>query len=87
MISSIQFTEGMSSFVGMGTHQTSNKILWSKKRGFLVLFLCFFLMKELFLFKSTKKGKEVFRTCKLHTVLAVESRQCLTCGNLFTSKV
>ena len=26
-------------------------------------------------FKSTKKGREVFRTCKLHTLLAVESRQ------------
>ena len=25
--------------------------------------------------KSTKKGREVFRTCKLHTLLAVESRQ------------
>ncbi len=31
-------------------------------------------MKEFFL-KSTKKGREVFRTCKLHTLLAVESRQ------------
>ena len=31
-------------------------------------------MKELFL-KCTKKGREVFRTCKLHTLLAVESRR------------
>ena len=31
-------------------------------------------MKEFFL-KSTKKGREVSRTCKLHILLAVESRQ------------
>ena len=33
-----------------------------------------FFNERVFL-KSTKKGREVFRTCKLHTLLAVESRQ------------
>ena len=31
-------------------------------------------MQEFFL-KSTKKGREFFRTCKLHILLAVKSRQ------------
>ena len=36
--------------------------------------MCFCFNGKNFL-KSTKKGSEVFRTCKLHTLLAVESRQ------------
>ena len=36
-----------------------------------LLFFVFFCIEIVF-FKSTKKGREVFRTCKLHTLLAVE---------------
>ena len=34
-----------------------------------------FFNERVFFLKSTKKGREVFRTCKLQTLLAVESRQ------------
>ena len=71
-------TERMSSFVGMGTHQTSNKYFIVRR-----VFFCVSFFNERVFLKSTKKGREVFRTCKLHTLLAVESRQ----NNYKTEKV
>ena len=63
----------------METHQTSNKYCRGRKKLF---FFCFFFNERVFL-KSTKKGRELFRTCKLHTLLAVEFRQ----NNYKTEKV
>ena len=46
------------------------------------MFFKVFFYERVFL-KSAKKGREVFLTCKLHTLLAVESRQ----SNYKTEKV